>query len=183
MSSVSSFLLKLLSLYKVLSYFACKVLVSLSVSELDLVVSWIPRGVNRAAHWVASFVSGALPQNWVSFVPDELSVGLEVGIQGKMRLGNGVFVEKMGKAYVVFVGRQPGVYDTWEEASNQVNGYQNQMHGGRGSFLKLSERAYWFTWKGNVWQSKPSGRKVVSVQLHEDGWISFYRQFLNLMNT
>ncbi|KAG5555279.1 hypothetical protein RHGRI_012722 [Rhododendron griersonianum] len=25
----------------------------------------------------------------------------------------------MGKAYTVFVGRQPGVYDTWEEASNQ----------------------------------------------------------------
>ncbi|KAG5555278.1 hypothetical protein RHGRI_012721 [Rhododendron griersonianum] len=26
---------------------------------------------------------------------------------------------KNGKAYTVFVGRQPGVYDTWEEASNQ----------------------------------------------------------------
>jgi len=29
----------------------------------------------------------------------------------------------MAKYYVVFAGRKPGVYDTWEECSKQVNGY------------------------------------------------------------
>lgn len=70
-----------------------KELTSLSVSDLDppwecaciiqdirvlvegfnLLVSWIPRSINRVAHWVASFVSGWLPQNWVSMIPAELS--------------------------------------------------------------------------------------------------------------
>lgn len=43
------------------------------VLELDLHVIWIPRKVNGAAHWVASFASGSLPQNWVSIIPAELS--------------------------------------------------------------------------------------------------------------
>ena len=29
----------------------------------------------------------------------------------------------MGKTYVVFVGRVPGVYDTWEEVHAQVHQY------------------------------------------------------------
>lgn len=70
-----------------------KELISLSVSELDppwdcaciiqdirkivkdfhVSVSWIPRSINCVAHWVASVVSGLLPQNWVSMIPAELS--------------------------------------------------------------------------------------------------------------
>lgn len=43
------------------------------VKDLNLIVSWIPTSVNRAVHRVASFVSGWLPQNWVSIIPAELS--------------------------------------------------------------------------------------------------------------
>lgn len=42
------------------------------VKDLNLFMSWVPRIVNRAAHWVASLVSGLLPQNWVSVIPAEL---------------------------------------------------------------------------------------------------------------
>lgn len=44
------------------------------VSDLNLSLLWIPRQVNRVVHWVASFVAGLLPQNWVSNIPTELSV-------------------------------------------------------------------------------------------------------------
>nr|POE79026.1 ribonuclease h [Quercus suber] len=37
-----------------------------------------------------------------------------------------VFVK--GKTYVVFVGRVPGVYDTWEEACAQVHQYSGADH-------------------------------------------------------
>ncbi|XP_074562601.1 zinc finger BED domain-containing protein RICESLEEPER 1-like [Curcuma longa] len=33
-----------------------------------------------------------------------------------------------GRTYVVFVGRQPGIYDTWLEASRQVNGFKGAIH-------------------------------------------------------
>ncbi|XP_075516174.1 uncharacterized protein LOC142551010 [Primulina tabacum] len=34
----------------------------------------------------------------------------------------------MGKTYVVFVGRKPGVYETWEEAHSQVNKFSGAYH-------------------------------------------------------
>lgn len=33
-----------------------------------------------------------------------------------------------GKLYVVFVGRQPGIYTSWEECHIQVNGYKGAYH-------------------------------------------------------
>jgi len=33
----------------------------------------------------------------------------------------------MAKYYVVFAGRKPGVYDTWEECNKQVNGYSGAV--------------------------------------------------------
>jgi ribonuclease HI len=33
----------------------------------------------------------------------------------------------MAKYYVVFAGRNPGVYDTWEECNKQVNGYSGAV--------------------------------------------------------
>ncbi|XP_075499013.1 uncharacterized protein LOC142537358 [Primulina tabacum] len=34
----------------------------------------------------------------------------------------------MGKTYVVFIGRKPGVYETWEEAQKQVNKFSGASH-------------------------------------------------------
>ncbi|XP_073136584.1 uncharacterized protein [Henckelia pumila] len=34
----------------------------------------------------------------------------------------------MGRTYVVFVGHEPGLYDTWAEASDQVIGYNYVVH-------------------------------------------------------
>lgn len=33
-------------------------------------------------------------------------------------------------AYVVFVGRKPGIYDTWQEAEQQVTGFRGAVHRG-----------------------------------------------------
>lgn len=33
-----------------------------------------------------------------------------------------------GKSYVVFVGRRPGIYSSWGECYNQVNGFPNNLH-------------------------------------------------------
>ncbi|XP_074578602.1 uncharacterized protein LOC141835075 [Curcuma longa] len=44
--------------------------------------------------------------------------------QGPAHQGN----LQMGKTYVVFVGREPGIYDTWIEASNQVTGFKGAIH-------------------------------------------------------
>lgn len=34
----------------------------------------------------------------------------------------------MDKTYAVFIGRQPGVYNTWEDANVQVSGFKHQTH-------------------------------------------------------
>lgn len=34
----------------------------------------------------------------------------------------------MGKVYVVFKGRRPGVYNTWMECDAQVCGYRGNVH-------------------------------------------------------
>lgn len=38
------------------------------IRELNLIVSWIPRSANSVTHWVTSFISGWLPQNWISLI-------------------------------------------------------------------------------------------------------------------
>ncbi|XP_042404609.1 uncharacterized protein LOC121994740 [Zingiber officinale] len=35
---------------------------------------------------------------------------------------------KMGKTYVVFVGRNPGIYDSWAETHNEVNKFSGALH-------------------------------------------------------
>lgn len=34
----------------------------------------------------------------------------------------------MGKTYVIFIGRKPGIYETWEEAQKQVNKFSGASH-------------------------------------------------------
>lgn len=33
-----------------------------------------------------------------------------------------------GKKYVVYEGKQPGIYDSWEDASRQVLGHSGNVH-------------------------------------------------------
>ena len=44
-------------------------------------------------------------------------------------------------AYSVFVGREPGVYETWKEAEAQVKGYSGNRYKGFPSLLE-ARRAY-----------------------------------------
>ena len=61
---------------------------------------------------------------------------------------------KKTKFYTVWKGRQTGVFNTWKEAEEQVNGFETAQYKSFDS-LKEAEDAF----KGNYWQSvqKPQG--------------------------
>ena len=44
--------------------------------------------------------------------------------------------------YVVWVGRVPGVYETWQETDDQVNGFSNPKHAGGFATREEAKRAY-----------------------------------------
>ncbi|KAJ1442558.1 Ribosomal protein L9/RNase H1, N-terminal [Sesbania bispinosa] len=63
---------------------------------------------------------------------------------------------RSGKFYVVFVGRQPGIYGSWEECESQVLGYSGNKHQ---SFKSLEEaHVAWMRYFENdsEFQAKPS---------------------------
>ncbi|KAE8794498.1 Translational activator GCN1 [Hordeum vulgare] len=69
----------------------------------------------------------------------------------------------MCKWYTVFIGKAPGVYSSWEEASAQVASYSNSSHRGF-TTKKAAEQAYsdWVRKHGgsNVDSGKVGGVKV-----------------------
>ncbi|XP_049849374.1 ribonuclease H-like isoform X2 [Schistocerca gregaria] len=52
-----------------------------------------------------------------------------------------------GKFYVVKVGRNPGIYRSWEECSSQVNGYSGAVYK---SFKSKSEAYSWYSEKDSL---------------------------------
>ncbi|KAJ1419745.1 Ribosomal protein L9/RNase H1, N-terminal [Sesbania bispinosa] len=76
---------------------------------------------------------------------------------------------KSSKFYVVFVGRQPGVYGSWEECESQILGYKGNKHL---SFRSLEEaHVAWMRYceKENGFESKPyfkSPNQVPSNSAH-----------------
>jgi len=56
------------------------------------------------------------------------------------RFSNHNFIRK-NAAYVVFIGRKPGVYKTWKETQAQVNGYSGSRQQGFTSLLE-AKRVY-----------------------------------------
>ncbi len=59
---------------------------------------------------------------------------------------DGIPVQKPKKYYGVRVGRKPGIYDTWDEANEQVNGFSNAK---QQSFLTWEEAAK-FTYPNGI---------------------------------
>ena len=56
------------------------------------------------------------------------------------RFSNHSFTSKYA-AYVVFVGRKPGIYETWKETEAQVKGYSGRLYKGFSDLAK-AKRAY-----------------------------------------
>ncbi|AEF04882.1 RNase H1/viroplasmin domain-containing protein [Alteromonas naphthalenivorans] len=75
-------------------------------------------------------------------------------------------------AYVVFKGREPGIYKSWEEAKKQVHAFSNCKHKGYSTHAK-AKAAYkkWLREQRNiepidrsVQKSKLKSRKRISVE-------------------
>jgi ribonuclease HI len=61
-------------------------------------------------------------------------------------------LKKKQKYYVVWKGHNPGVYNTWDEAKMQIQGFENAMHK---SFESLEEAT--LAYKQNPWTFMKSG--------------------------
>ncbi|ALO69537.1 hypothetical protein CNH01273 [Cryptococcus deneoformans JEC21] len=67
---------------------------------------------------------------------------------------------KQGKKYAVAYGRRPGVYNTWQEAEQQVKGYPNAIH----KKCKTEEEAY--QWIGRAHVAAQSGNNPTPQQVY-----------------
>ncbi|OXG10182.1 hypothetical protein J008_06890 [Cryptococcus neoformans] len=67
---------------------------------------------------------------------------------------------KQGKKYAVAYGRRPGVYNTWQEAEQQVKGYPNAIH----KKCKTEDEAY--QWIGRAHVAAQSGDNPTPQQVY-----------------
>lgn len=57
------------------------------------------------------------------------------------------------KWYVVWKGRNPGIYETWDECSDQVNGYKRSQHKAYSSEQEAKnafKNSYYVVWRGHT---------------------------------
>lgn len=69
------------------------------------------------------------------------------------------------KAYVVFIGRKPGIYRTWEECKPQVDGFSGQKQRGFEKYQQAEEA--WEAWEMRPQEvlTLPSAKPAVTIVL------------------